>query len=417
MKKLIAIVLLLFILLTGCSAKKTVEKEAAPAENPDTTQESAGYNRYEDQMYKTNLSPDNQIGIVKHPQAADYSFIHPEGLKELPVYNEKSNEMWQVDLRCTDISGLNLEGRLKDLLYSSFDSRTKWPEKLPDGLDLDKMMELGKNPGLDLRQLHEQGITGKGVGLAIIDQTLLVDHIEYKDQLKMYEEIHNRIGPAAMHGPAVASIAVGKTVGVAPGANLYYIAESHERNNYWDLSYMAQSIDRIVEVNRMLPVDEKIRVISISLEVMDFNGHEKVEKSIEAAKKEGIYTVYVDSDPYLGLGRDPYADPDDHSSYTRGIFWKDYRVQDNKLLFPMDSRCTASPTGEQDYVFYRQGGMSWTVPYVAGIYALACQVKPDITPELFWETAADTGVMLYDGKTPVGKIIDPAALIERLQQN
>lgn len=421
MRKLIAIMLMLFISLTGCSVIRSMKMTlnttptATPTANPDTASNTVGFNRYEDQMYKTTLSPDNQIGIVKHPQAVDYSFIHPEGLKELPVFNEKSNEMWQVDLRSTDISGLNLEGRLKDLLYSSFDSKTKWPEKLPGGFDLDKIMELGKNPGLGLRQLHAQGITGKGVGLAIIDQTLLVDHIEYKDQIKMYEEIHNRIGPAAMHGPAVASIAVGKTVGVAPEANLYYIAESHERNNNWDLSYMAESIDRIVEVNRLLPEDEKIRVISISLGIMDFNGHEKVYRSIEAAKKEGIYTVYVESDPYFGLGRDPFADPDDPSSYTEGLFWKDYGAKDVGMLFPMDSRCTASPTGEQDYVFYRQGGMSWAVPYVAGIYALACQVKPDITPELFWETAADTGVMLYNGKTPVGKIIDPAALIDKLK--
>ena len=44
----------------------------------------------------------------------------------------------------------------------------------------------------------------------------------------------------------------------------------------------------------------------------------------------------------------------------------------------MDSRCTASPTGINDYVYYREGGMSWTVPYLAGLYALACQVNPDI---------------------------------------
>jgi hypothetical protein len=30
-----------------------------------------------------------------------------------------------------------------------------------------------------------------------------------------------------MHGPAVAALAVGRTTGVAPGADLYYIAEQH----------------------------------------------------------------------------------------------------------------------------------------------------------------------------------------------
>ncbi len=178
-------------------------------------------------------------------------------LKELPDYNPDKFQMWQVDLRSTDVSGLDLDGRLDDLLYADFDSKTIWPEKLSDGFDPDKLMEIGKNPGLGLRQLHASGITGKGVGVAIIDQTLLVDHVEYKDQLKMYEEIHNRIGPAAMHGPAVASIAVGKSVGVAPEADLYYIAESHENNDVMDLTWFAESIDRIVEVNKMLPKDQK----------------------------------------------------------------------------------------------------------------------------------------------------------------
>jgi hypothetical protein len=52
---------------------------------------------------------------------------------------------------------------------------------------------------------------------------------------------------------------------------------------------------------------------------------------------------------------------------------------------------TASPTGNDDYVFYSEGGWSWAVPYVAGLYALACQVKPDITPAVFWAKALETG--------------------------
>ena len=74
-------------------------------------------------------------------------------------------------------------------MYASFDSQTQWPaaNKIPAGFDWRKIMELNKDPGLEVRALHEQGITGKGVSIAIIDQTLLVDHIEYKDRLRLYE--------------------------------------------------------------------------------------------------------------------------------------------------------------------------------------------------------------------------------------
>jgi hypothetical protein len=66
-----------------------------------------------------------------------------------------------------------------------------------------------------MRTLHAEGITGKGIGVAIIDQTLLVDHREYKDRLRVYEEAEDITGgwmEVQMHGPAVASIAVGKSV-------------------------------------------------------------------------------------------------------------------------------------------------------------------------------------------------------------
>jgi hypothetical protein len=83
----------------------------------------------------------------------------------------------------------------------------------------------------------------------------------------------------------------------------------------------------------------------------------------------------------------------------------------------MDSRGTASPTGYDDYVFYRQGGWSWSIPYIAGLYALACQVKPDITPEVFWSKALETGDAVEiparrampseaDLAVQIGKIID-----------
>lgn len=57
----------------------------------------------------------------------------------------------------------------------------------------------------------------------------------------------------------------------------------------------------------------------------------------------------------------------------------------------MDSRTTASPTGVEDYVFYPEGAWSWSVPYLAGMYALGIQVRPDITSDTFWDAALKTG--------------------------
>lgn len=86
--------------------------------------------------------------------------------------------------------------------------------------------------------------------------------LDVMDRLRMYEEIHWRTGsPAQMHAPAVASIAAGRTVGVAPEADLYFIATSHtvsQSNGGFEhnLSPVARAIDRIVEANAGL---EKLR--------------------------------------------------------------------------------------------------------------------------------------------------------------
>jgi len=86
----------------------------------------------------------------------------------------------------------------------------------------------------------------------------------------------------------------------------------------------------------------------------------------------------------------------------------------------MDSRTTASPGGVDEYVFYREGGWSWSIPYIAGAYALAAQVKPTITPDEFWQLALQTGRMIeleHEGKVfEFGPILDPIDLVIELQK-
>jgi hypothetical protein len=242
---------------------------------------------------------------------------------------------------------------------------------------------------------------------------LLVNHIEYKEQLKLYEEIHWGNYPwAEMHGPAVASIAVGKNVGVAPGSDLYFIScwmgENDKNGKFeYNLDYVSQSIDRIIEINSMLKKENKIRVISISLGINNkMKGYKNVIKAINRAKKVNITTLYVGSKDFLGLGRDPVSDPNVKESYEKGLFWKEYRIKSNNILIPMDSRCFASPTGENDYVFNRSGGMSWTVPYIAGVFALACQKNDAISFDEFWQKTIESSEALIINGENCGKIIN-----------
>ena len=340
------------------------------------------------------------------------------------------------DLRGADLRELDLTGLEEAAFRWDFDTQTQWPEKLPEGFDPARLLELGKDPGLGLRALHGRGITGRGVGIAIIDQALPADHQEYGDRLRFYQEYHTAAqGPASAHGPAVASIALGKTVGAAPEALLYFIADDvgtgAGSSFVRDMTYYAEDVDRFTALNETLPENEKIRVISMSVGWMpDTVGAEELEAAIERARAAGIAVVCVNSrdpllEPWMGMGRRPYGDPNRLEDCLPGAFWEEslysgeYRGTDGSLLLvPMDRRTTASPAGEVEYAFFAEGGMSWAVPYVAGLYALACQVKPEVTYEEFLSTAQATArpVSVWKGETeyPYGRVVDPAALLEAL---
>ena len=372
---------------------------------------------------------DYRVGIRKYYRREQYFPLQRGALQELPATDENMG----LDLRGSDASALNLlqeDGLLEQV---TFDSSTVWPQKLPEGFSPEGIMENGKNPGLGIRALHEKGITGEGVSIAIVDQALNPEHIEYADNLINYELLHCSDQAAQMHGSAVTSIAVGKTCGVAPGASVYYIASTFGTHRIgkmkMDLNYMADSIDRILEINTFLPQERKIRVISISRGFSSEKGADEVCSAIERAKEEGVFVITTSTETnygfiLMGLGKEQMTDPDDVSVYGPGHFWSrnfyDGGVAnpDHVLLVPMDARTYASWYDTDGYEFASSGGLSWSVPWLAGLYALCLQVNETLTPEEFVRAALETGTVQtveYEGKQyELGTVICPEALIQEV---
>ncbi len=368
-------------------------------------------------------------GNVRYVRREEYSSLSRGILPELPEPDENMG----LDLRGTNVSGIDLTGESDILKRVTFDTHTVWPDDLPDGFSPEEIMENGKNPGFDIRELHKKGITGEGISIAIVDQALNPGHTEYADNLMSYELLHCSDNAAQMHGSAVTSIAVGKSCGVAPGAKIYYIASTFGTYGFgkmkMDLNYMADSIDRILEVNKLLPKERKIRVISISRGFTSEKGADEVRAAIERAKDAGVFVITTATeDNYgfslMGLGKEQMTDPDDVSVYGPGHFWSDsfynggMTDSSRMLLVPMDARTYASWYDSDGYEFASSGGLSWSVPWLAGMYALCLQADNELTPEEFIEKAFETGTVQtieYQGKQyELGTVIDPAALIEAL---
>lgn len=187
-----------------------------------------------------------------------------------------------------------------------------------------EVMETGKDPGLGIRSLHKQGITGKGVNVAIID------HPEFKGKIVKYFDSGCEIpeGQGSMHAPAVASLLVGDSIGVAPGANLYFAAApSWER----DSKYYADSLYWIIEENKKLPKGEKIKVVSVS------------------------------------------AAPSGRGS----LFEKNKEMWDEAVI---KARAEEYEEGKYGHIYFGDGGLSWGIPYTSGVLALGWQINPSLTP-------------------------------------
>lgn len=290
-----------------------------------------------------------------------------------------------------------------------FDSLTKWPpmEKLPPGFDPAERLAKGKNPGLGVKKLHALGIDGRGVGIAIIDQPLLETHQEYAAATRLYKTLGVDGVPPQMHGPAVASLAVGRQIGTAPGAGLYFFATPTWKK---DNSYYAQALNAVVELNRQSAPNEKIRVVSVSFGgFRESMNYELWQKALAVAQAENILVITCAADwiNFGNLSRNPSGNPDSPDVYIP----ESWDIPMHELWVPGANRTRASNTGESVYAYDVVGGRSWTTPYLAGVAALGYQLNPALTPSEIKE-------MLLKSATPskTGPIINPPDFIEMVKK-
>lgn len=389
--------------------------------------------------------------FVRVPPRADWSRMIRAGH---PPKNFALARKWGpfYDFRQTDLRQLDLADRADVLLRSFFDTETKWPGALPPEFDPAMVLEANRNPGFGIRAVHARGVTGKGVSVAVIDTPLLLDHEEYGDRLRFYGEVNAGQVEANFHGSLVTSILAGRACGVAPDAEIYYVGShliSLKEDSGPDASYYAQAIETLLEVNARLPLERRIRVLSISAAWSHENpGFKAVNRAFRKAWAAGVFVVAgniaVDIEPgmwFWGLDRRTLDDPDDPGVYST-IAWKNWIAQiagrdgferyyerrlraagtsagtPEVLLVSEGPRTVAGPFGRASYGFYPLGGWSSILPQIAGLYALACEVKPDITPDVFWRAALATGDPMpveAGWATYAGKRVNPARLIESLR--
>ena len=322
----------------------------------------------------------------------------------------------------TDLNFNNSDGEYM-LKHLSFDDDTfkNTPAKnLPKDFKPDEIIEKGRDAGCNTKAMHAMGYTGKGVKVAIIDTQILTNHESIKSSIVGYEIMNNELAvgsEADFHGQAVADILVGKEDGIAPDSELVYF------NGTNSTADRLQALRRIVEINKNSSPEDKIKVLSISWDILPTEeGFEEYKRLLSELTNDGVFIAIAGPNMWNGNAnnteihfgslskKDQMKNPDDFNNYLG---------DGNDLLIPAGDRTVASARGENEYRHDSQCSTSWTVPALAGFYTCALQCAKengvDLTPEQFYKLAKETGQPIVDeNNNEMGSAIDAKALCEKI---
>lgn len=279
-------------------------------------------------------------------------------------------------------------------------------------LTAQKILQLGMNPGLGVRALHANGITGQGVTVAIIDQNLIVDHPEFKGKIIKYRDFgtDQPSDKGSMHGPAVTSLLAGENVGTAPGVKIYFAAVPAW---FADAQYYADALDWIIAENEKLPENQKVRVVSVSSIPSglwsEYKYQDAWDAAYERALKAGI--LVLDCTYEHGYTNPCTLDMYDPDTVAKCIpQWNGPTDSPQKRIYvPMSHRSTAIENDDPifSYQYVGLGGLSWTVPYLSGVLAMGWQVNPTLTSSQLLDLVYASAYVTDDNHT----IINPQAFI------
>lgn len=260
------------------------------------------------------------------------------------------------------------------LVTLKYNENTKWTnDTLPK-----EVLEYGKKPPLGIKEIHEAGITGKGINVAIIDQPLALNHPEYNNKIVEYKEFKPKdceFQPS-MHGPGVVSMLVGNNLGTAPDAKVYYAAVP-----MWlgDAYYETEALNWIMELNEKLTSENKIKFVSISAAPGDCREREKNSemwlRAVEKAQSNGICVLEcTEGNRFVTIGFLNYKTDEFVYGFPNRLM---NGPRPNEVHVPNSLRTIAESYDNKhfSYTYNGVGGLSWGIPYAAGVLCLGQQVN------------------------------------------
>lgn len=185
-----------------------------------------------------------------------------------------------------------------------------------------------------------------------------------------------------------------------------------------DNEYEAKAFKKIVELNKTLPKNKKIKIVGMSHgadESLNKEYAKHLKDAEDAARKSGIIVVDV-SCGMATCGVKGFKDRDDYKNYEISNWENQWNTNtfEGKLLVPADFRTTAAGYKEdpKHYIYWGNGGFSWGVPYITGVITMGLQINPDLTEEEAFKYLHQSADKYLNGD-----LINPEGFINMVKQN
>ncbi|MDR1067135.1 MAG: hypothetical protein LBL35_06890 [Clostridiales bacterium] len=301
--------------------------------------------------------------------------LSPPAEQTAKLFSQVREELEPFD----DARGANAyaagEYSVADMITYTFDERTVFE----GGEDTKAaLLEGGKNPGLSIRALHEDGVIGAGVNAAIIGSPLLTKHSEYEGKILAYNTIEPDDADLSVPDGSAASVLAGETTGVAPGVKFYYVSIP---NDTADATVAAKALDWILSVNEYIDdATRKIRVVALTRVTSGWENIDAWKAAKERAERDGIVTLEPDG-MFWPCYYEPSA-PNNINLYAIGTPDKtsgEFGEQPENTLAAPVARRTLAGSADRSFVYFGKGMFELSAAYAAGVVALGIQEYAEIT--------------------------------------
>lgn len=299
------------------------------------------------------------------------------------VYYDCKN-IWQFCFR--DCSKLNFNVDLKKLLKCSFSIDTVFPENIAKYIDVEKIYNLAKKKYFGLDNFN---IDTSKIKIAVIDQGFQKNNKKFAKNVKVF----GKNSDDSMHANAIVSV----ISDILPDANIYLYQEkprTYIASGYED---RLSSLKKIYNYNSKRELKDRIAVISLSVGLYYFGDFkptseqkEEISKIVRKLKEQGCYIVdstYFRIHNYF-ISSPVYNDKfDDIIDFEPGQDWDIMNnIPFNKkksLLVQGGGKLYAFPSNVDNYYYCGTASYSWSIPFVASLFAIAKTIKPSLSLDEF----------------------------------